>query len=105
MFRQVRLIDGGVNGCIGLLHPLYHGCSISYTSNVNDTVLCPVAVSDNRNEIDFRDPISILKEHITQHGLRLVDFFKQLDKDGSGSISRDEFVLGLKVRFLYFSTY
>jgi len=54
-------------------------------------------VSDYRNEIDFREPITILKQHITQQGLRLIDFFKQLDKDGSGSISRDEFVFGLKV--------
>ncbi|KAK2178108.1 hypothetical protein NP493_562g03016 [Ridgeia piscesae] len=53
-------------------------------------------VSDYRNEIDFREPITILKQHITQQGLRLIDFFKQLDKDGSGSISRDEFVFGLK---------
>ncbi|KAI0223954.1 hypothetical protein LSAT2_024968, partial [Lamellibrachia satsuma] len=96
VFRQVRLIDCGVNGRIGLFHPLYHGCSISYTSYANATLLRHVAVSDNRNEIDFRDPITILKEHITHQGLRLVDFFKQLDKDGSGSISRDEFVLGLK---------
>ena len=78
-------------------------CSSNYTSYVSDTLLYPVAVSDHRNEINFRDPITMLKEYITQQGLRLTDFFKQLDKDSSGCVSQDEFVLGLKVSYWYIS--
>ena len=39
-----------------------------------------------------------MKEYIENEGLRLIDFFKLMDSDGSGSISRDEFVTGLTVR-------
>ena len=38
-----------------------------------------------------------MKEYIENEGLRLIDFFKLMDSDGSGSISRDEFVTGLTV--------
>lgn len=43
-----------------------------------------------------KNPLTILKEYITSKGLRLIDFFKQLDADGSQSVSRKEFVDGLK---------
>ena len=39
-----------------------------------------------------------MKEYIENEGLRLIDFFKLMDSDGSGSISRDEFVTVLTVR-------
>ncbi|KAI0223959.1 hypothetical protein LSAT2_024973, partial [Lamellibrachia satsuma] len=57
-----------------------------HTALVLLQVVLFTSFSDQRNEIDFRDPITMLKEYITQQGLRLIDFFKQLD----------EFVLGLK---------
>ena len=34
--------------------------------------------------------------------LRLVDLFRSFDKDGSGSVSRAEFIRGLEVRLLHF---
>lgn len=50
--------------------------------------------------ISRRNPLSILKEYIAVKGLRLIDLFKQFDKDGSGSVSRVEFIQGLKVRYI-----
>lgn len=50
--------------------------------------------------ISRRNPLSILKEYIDVKGLRLIDLFKQFDKDGSGSVSRVEFIQGLKVCYI-----
>ena len=36
-------------------------------------------------------------EFATKKGLRVLEMFKQFDRDGSGSISRGEFVEGIKV--------
>jgi Ca2+-binding EF-hand superfamily protein len=44
-----------------------------------------------------KDPFAILKDYITSKGYRLIDFFKQFDKDGSGAIDRKEFIAGVKV--------
>ena len=56
-----------------------------------------ILVKTDQIGIDKRNPLTILKEYIAQQNFRLVDLFKQLDKDGGGSISRDEFIDGLKV--------
>ncbi|XP_069117920.1 leucine-rich repeat-containing protein 74B-like [Argopecten irradians] len=43
-----------------------------------------------------RDPINRLFEYAKDTGYRLIDLFKDFDKDKNNSISRDEFILGLK---------
>ncbi|KAL5008063.1 hypothetical protein ScPMuIL_013644 [Solemya velum] len=43
-----------------------------------------------------RDPMSKLKQYVAEAGYRLIDLFKDMDKDGSMSVSKDEFVKGIK---------
>ena len=50
------------------------------------------------HRLNPRNPQELVKEYIENEGLRLIDFFKLMDSDNSGSISRDEFVVGLTVR-------
>jgi len=44
----------------------------------------------------FQDVLNLLLEYIELRGLRVVDFFRQLDKDNSKKISRAEFMNGVK---------
>lgn len=44
-----------------------------------------------------KNPMAMVKDYIEEEGLRLMDFFKLMDKDHGGSISREEFVEGLQV--------
>ena len=43
------------------------------------------------------NPLEILLVFMAEQNLRLVDLFKSLDKDQSMSLSRSEFIEGLKV--------
>ena len=43
------------------------------------------------------DPMALLMEFVKKSGLRLFDFFAQLDKDNSMSVSKAEFKRGMKV--------
>lgn len=43
-----------------------------------------------------RDPMTKLKEWVEQAGYRLIDLLRRFDKNGSLSISREEFVHGIK---------
>ena len=42
--------------------------------------------------------MAVVKNYVEEEGLRMIDFFKQMDKDRGGTISREEFVDGLAVR-------
>ncbi|XP_067942893.1 leucine-rich repeat-containing protein 74A-like [Watersipora subatra] len=42
----------------------------------------------------LKNPITKIKDFMTENGLRLIDFFKQLDKDNSNSLSYDELKRG-----------
>ena len=44
------------------------------------------------------DPLALLLAHVKKSSLRLMDFFAQLDKDNSMSVTRTEFKKGMKVR-------
>ena len=44
----------------------------------------------------LQDVLNLLLEYIELRGLRVVDFFRQLDKDNSKKISRAEFMNGVK---------
>lgn len=44
-----------------------------------------------------RDPYGKLKNYCRKAGYRLIDLFKDLDKDGSMTISETELIYGLKV--------
>ncbi|XP_050406291.1 leucine-rich repeat-containing protein 74A [Patella vulgata] len=43
-----------------------------------------------------KNPMSILKKYIVESGYRLIDLFKDFDKDGNMFITRDEFTKGLQ---------
>ena len=43
------------------------------------------------------DSMSKLREYASKAGLRLVDLFKQFDKDKSWTVDREEFRQGIKV--------
>ena len=49
------------------------------------------------NKLDARNPMAIVKNYIEEEGLRMLDFFKQMDKDHGGTISKEEFIEGLAV--------
>ena len=63
---------------------------IGYVTSSQDLV-------GTREVLDDRNPLEILMEFMAHQNLRLVDLFKSLDKDQSNSLTRDEFVGGLKV--------
>lgn len=44
-----------------------------------------------------RDPMTKLKRYAERNKMRLLDLFKQFDKDNSWSLDRDEFINGVKV--------
>lgn len=44
----------------------------------------------------MQDVLNLLLEYIELRGLRVVDFFRQLDKDNSKKITRAEFMNGVK---------
>lgn len=52
---------------------------------------------ENENEFNQDDPMTVLMECMRLQNLRLVDLFTSLDKDGSGTLSRQEFKEGLLV--------
>ena len=45
-----------------------------------------------------QDPMIVVKQYIEERNLRLVDFFNQVDKDKSLSVSPEEFRRGLQVK-------
>ena len=57
------------------------------------------------NFMNNRNPMALVREYIENEGLRLVDFFRLMDKDHGGSISRQEFLEGLQVKSLLVSLY
>ena len=48
--------------------------------------------------LDTDDPVTILFEFVKTKNLRLIDFLKNLDKDNSETLSRDELRRGLEVK-------
>ena len=44
-----------------------------------------------------RDPMTKLRKYIKESGYRLIDLFRDFDKDGNNTISRDEFIIGVQV--------
>lgn len=46
-------------------------------------------------------PMVKLANYIEKHELRLVDFFNKFDKDGSMSVTHEEFMEGIEVIFTY----
>ena len=46
--------------------------------------------------VNPQDVLNLLLEYIELRGLRVVDFFRQLDKGSSKKISRAEFMVGVK---------
>ena len=58
---------------------------------------------DNPVVLDTDDPATILFELVKTRNLRLIDLLKNLDRDNSDTLSRDELRKGMEV--LYTSTY
>jgi len=44
-----------------------------------------------------KNPLEILLIFMGEQNLRLVDLFRTFDKDQSGGLTRDEFIVGLQV--------
>ncbi|RUS85265.1 hypothetical protein EGW08_006966 [Elysia chlorotica] len=44
----------------------------------------------------IRDPMTKLKRYVKENGYRLIDLFRDFDKDGNQLISKEEFTLGVK---------
>lgn len=44
-------------------------------------------------------PMNRLKRFIERRNIRIIDFFNKIDADQSMSVTREEFVAGLKVNF------
>ena len=44
-----------------------------------------------------RNPYEKLKKYVKSSGYRLIDLFKDFDKDGSDTITKEEFIKGLEV--------
>ena len=44
-----------------------------------------------------RDPMTTLRRYLEKSGLRMIDFFKQLDRDCNMTLSKDDFIKGVKV--------
>ena len=94
--RHAGVVDSEVN----VSEYNYHAYTIWYVSSENDDVMNVVLLNivSSENKLDARNPMAIVKNYIEEEGLRMLDFFKQMDKDHGGTISREEFIEGLAVR-------
>ena len=45
----------------------------------------------------MKNPITKIKSYMTENGLRLIDFFRHLDRDNSQTLSFDELKQGCQV--------
>ena len=80
-----------------IIHPYAPGHN-NYVAVLTETSpSISILVGNSSQGINPRSPHALVKEYIEHEGLRMIDFFKLMDKDHSGSISRDEFVVGLTV--------
>ena len=52
---------------------------------------------EEEEDLSNEDPLSVLFEYARLQNFRLIDMFKSLDTDNSGSLDRDEFIQGLAV--------
>ena len=61
----------------------------------------------NTNKVEdedwwIRDPMTKLKKYMRESGYRLIDLFRDFDKDGDNCITPEEFSIGIKVsKFLF----
>ena len=51
------------------------------------------------------DPLKLLIQFLGDKGIRPVDLFRSFDRDNQHRVSRDQFVIGLKVRSLGIEKY
>ena len=67
--------------------------------NVYDCMLQTKQLYSDMDPLDEfeNDPMTKLKRYAERNKLRLVDLFRQFDKDGSWSVDRDEFIAGVRV--------
>ena len=109
-----------VGMCAGMCVNMYVGMCVDYvtwgvmrlsfksthlhTFGVDDVTHLPACVAlffaDIGSDAAFNNinPLTLMQHYIRSNNLRLVDLFKQFDKNGTGTVSRDEFVGGLRVR-------
>lgn len=75
-------------------------CDHQQTFNAVVTHISKHKTPDHKENIFIQEdinPLEILLTFMGEKKLRLVDLFKNLDKDQSGSLEREEFIEGLKV--------
>lgn len=74
----------------------------NYTTITQYLEISEIVRVPNCTKTDFfsfalsQDVLNLLLEYIELRGLRVVDFFRQLDKDNSKKITRAEFMNGVK---------
>ena len=109
-----------VNMYVGMCVNMYVGMCVDYvtwgvmrlsfksthlhTPGVDHVTISPLGlrclVADMGSDAAFNNinPLTLMQHYIRSNNLRLVDLFKQFDKNHTGTVSRDEFVGGLRVR-------
>ena len=60
----------------------------------------PYAKRKKKEGTFLGDPLTLMMEFVKKSGLRLFDFFAQLDKDNSMSVTKAEFKRGMKVQLM-----
>lgn len=48
-----------------------------------------------------KDPIQVLMDFLTERGIRPVDLFRQLKQDDQKMVTKEAFLVGLQVNYLY----
>ena len=76
--------------CLLIRLSLLSVCKIIFPSHALQTFVDP-------EEMFANDPMTILKTYMKAKNLRLFDLFRGMDKDGSKSVTREEFKEGIRV--------
>ena len=90
---QEKMAEGGVH------------IQVVHAGIISDKeIKLPLPTKIDPEALFWSDPMTKLKRFAADTGFRLIDVFKQFDKDNSWTVDREEFIMGVKVSFLYMFT-